>query len=268
MLVQGHDTSAIQNAVHDLLSDARKEAIAADPYAAPAILDGIADTPVLMAECKELAATANHLLNGMTKEHEVFLAEHAAELKLPKQHTSAVSKALRSHQVLFQCFHSRAEALLARMNHLTNMALVTIQQHDSRTSTDIAKAAMQDSSSTKTISVLGLIFLPSTFVCSIFSTTFFSLQPVSEMADQVGGPPSRTGADRAPMYWILSDRFWIFWAVSVPLTLFTLLFWFVYTSFTRDDVRKAARRYVHVGLRVHAKEQVDEELVSPHERKG
>lgn len=74
-----------------------------------------------MAECKELAATANHLLNGMTKEHEVFLAEHAAELKLPKQHTSAVSKALRSHQVLFQCFHSRAEALLARMNHLTNM---------------------------------------------------------------------------------------------------------------------------------------------------
>lgn len=38
MLVQGHDTSAIQNAVHDLLSDARKEAIAADPYAAPAVV--------------------------------------------------------------------------------------------------------------------------------------------------------------------------------------------------------------------------------------
>ncbi|KAF4550636.1 Short chain dehydrogenase-like protein 11 [Elsinoe fawcettii] len=301
-IIQGNITPAIEKAVPDLLSKARWELIAADPYAVSVvvlesllydfdgstwtcnsavgklerqdwfqdketsdvkqILMGIADTPSVIARCKELAASANHLLGGMIKEHDVFLADHAMQLGLPKRHTSAVARALRSQLILQQCYHSRADALLTRMNNLTNMALVTIQQHDSKMSTKMAKesadiaatsaqiseSALRDSSSTKTISVLGLIFLPSTLVCSIFSTTFFSLQPVSELVDQVGRPPSQTGADRAAMYWILSDKFWIFWVVSIPLTLLTISIWYLYTK--RSVERKGGN---------HLKKVVDEE---------
>lgn len=164
MMVQGDDTLTIHRTVQDLLSSARKDLVAANPFAVPVIvlehlmqdfddstwtclqairkleqqpwyrreeklgridvdqiLDGIADTPSILSKCKELAATANYLLDGVAKEHEIFLEDHAARLQLRSQHKSVVSTALRSQQVLMKCFHSRSEALLARMNHLTNM---------------------------------------------------------------------------------------------------------------------------------------------------
>lgn len=111
----------------------------------------------------------------------------------------------------------------------------------------IAEATQSDSASTKTISFLGLIFLPSTFVCvrlsfpyhrpytklsqSLFSTSFFSLQPTVDL-DGSQGTPSTTHPDNIPTYWIVSDRFWIYWAFAIPLTLFTILVWSIWQNYT------------------------------------
>ncbi|TKX19925.1 hypothetical protein C1H76_7809 [Elsinoe australis] len=110
-------------------------------------------------------------------------------------------------------------------------AFAAVTQHDSKVAVRIAEATQSDSASTKTISFLGLIFLPSTFVCSLFSTSFFSLQPTVDL-DGSQGTPSTTHPDNIPTYWIVSDRFWIYWAFAIPLTLFTILVWSIWQNYT------------------------------------
>jgi Mg2+ and Co2+ transporter CorA len=61
----------------------------------------------------------------------------------------------------------------------------------------------------KTVSILGMVFLPATFVSAIFGSNFFNYQPGSSQADGFQ----------------MSDQFWIFWAVSVPLTALTFGLW-------------------------------------------
>lgn len=57
----------------------------------------------------------------------------------------------------------------------------------------------------KAITVLTMVFLPATFVCSLFSTGFFDFQPsTSELTLRV------------------ANQFWIYFAVAIPLTVVVL----------------------------------------------
>lgn len=110
-----------------------------------------------------------------------------------------------------------------------SQAFNTVAQNDSRISVLIAKATQTDSAAMKTISVLGLTFLPGTFVCvrcatllesflamadmfqALFSTSFFNFSP---------------GSSTEPQHWTISEKFWIYWAVAIPVTIATVAFWF------------------------------------------
>jgi len=78
---------------------------------------------------------------------------------------------------------------------------------DSRT---LASASKRDSSSMKTLAAVTVTFLPATFVASFFAMPLFNWD-----ADQ-----------SAP---VVKERFWIYWAVTVPLTLTTLVIWLSWT---------------------------------------
>ncbi|KAH7028036.1 uncharacterized protein B0I36DRAFT_328494 [Microdochium trichocladiopsis] len=73
--------------------------------------------------------------------------------------------------------------------------------NDKRLENEIALAfnriAQSDNTVVKSIAVLTMFFLPSTFVSAIFSTSFFGFQDSG---------------------WAMSDKFWIFWAVAIPAT--------------------------------------------------
>ncbi|KAI1629454.1 hypothetical protein EDD37DRAFT_604343 [Exophiala viscosa] len=90
----------------------------------------------------------------------------------------------------------RAEALSARLKNEINLGFNLVVQHDS--------------ASMKTIAVVTLAFLPATFVSTIFSMSFFSLS-----FDDVTGKQE----------WNVSNSFWIYWVLAVPLTILTLLCW-------------------------------------------
>ncbi|KAI1101939.1 hypothetical protein F4804DRAFT_354092 [Jackrogersella minutella] len=66
--------------------------------------------------------------------------------------------------------------------------------------------ARRDSSSMKAIAVVTLVFLPSTFIAAIFSMSMFNW---------LAGDTET----------VASNRLWIFFAISVPLTLVVLLIW-------------------------------------------
>jgi hypothetical protein len=71
----------------------------------------------------------------------------------------------------------------------------------------LAHASKRDSAAMKTISLLGAIFLPGAYLASVFSMTFFNFQ--------TSGPA-------------VSPNFWIYWVVTIPVTVAIVIFWYVW----------------------------------------
>ncbi|KAI7216803.1 hypothetical protein KC333_g4613 [Hortaea werneckii] len=108
---------------------------------------------------------------------------------------------------MIECLLHRSEALEKRMSNEIALAFHRNAQSDTQFASQIAESAKRDGQTTKAISVLGMLFLPGTFVSAIFSMSFFHF--VSGTADQV---------ER----WTVSPKFWMYWAVTAPLTLLTI----------------------------------------------
>lgn len=64
----------------------------------------------------------------------------------------------------------------------------------------------KDNNNMKSIAIVGLVYLPGTFVSSLFGMNFFNFN-----AEQG--------------YWTVSDKFWLYWAITAPLTLVTIFVW-------------------------------------------
>jgi hypothetical protein len=96
-----------------------------------------------------------------------------------------------------------------------------INQRDSRISANIAMACRSDSRAMRTIAFLTLIFLPTTFVSAIFSTTIFDFQGwhSGSTADLV---TNSTSGD------VVSKGWWIYTVCCVTLTLVTVGAWYVW----------------------------------------
>lgn len=71
----------------------------------------------------------------------------------------------------------------------------------------LAHASKRDSASVKTLSLLGAVFLPATYLASVFSMTFFNFQPQG---------------DPAP---IISPLLWVYFVITVPITLIIVITW-------------------------------------------
>ncbi len=78
----------------------------------------------------------------------------------------------------------------------------------------LAHASKRDSSAMKVISLLGAIFFPGAYLASVFSMTFFNFQNE--------GPE-------------VSSQFWIYWAVTVPVTIVIVGIWYIWEK--RRDAR-------------------------------
>ena len=79
---------------------------------------------------------------------------------------------------------------------------------DSRT---LASASKEDSTAMKTIAAVTIVFLPGTSVAALFAMPLFEWDAVGDSK-------------------VVSNRFWIYWAVTIPLTFLTLLFWVLWTK--------------------------------------
>jgi len=82
----------------------------------------------------------------------------------------------------------------------------------------------------RTIAVVTLAFLPATFVSTVFSMSFFSLSVDDQTSQKT---------------WEVSDKFWIYWVITLPLTILTLVGW-TYGQ-RREASRMIARRLIPKG---------------------
>ena len=90
-----------------------------------------------------------------------------------------------------------------------------VNQHDSQVnatiateSANIAREARSDSSSMKTIAALTMVFLPGTYIAAIFGMNFFDYS---------------TGSIH------VSARWWLYVAITVPMTVLTIGTWWAWT---------------------------------------
>lgn len=101
----------------------------------------------------------------------------------------------------------------------------------------IALASKRDSSSMKTIAIMTMAFLPGTFFAALFATPLLKW-------------------DSSP---VMQNKFWVFWAFTVPSTLLILIIWFAFTrretSIRQGEDSKARNT---IGLRPHAPTEGEE----------
>ncbi|KAF3275194.1 hypothetical protein TWF970_006916 [Orbilia oligospora] len=100
---------------------------------------------------------------------------------------------------IVRSLEARARANEARIRSEITLAFSIVAQLDSQVQAKIGEAARNDSNTMVKIAAVTMLFLPPSFVSAVFSTSFFSFSP--------------PGDDK------VSRDFWIFWAISIPLTI-------------------------------------------------
>jgi len=117
---------------------------------------------------------------------------------------------MKFYHHMLRSLRSRSTSNKERLLNEIQLAFNTVAQYDSRISVDIGQAAQKDSSAMKTIAFLTMTFFPATFISAIFSTSFFDFNPDTDE-------------------WSISSMFWVYWAVTIPITSITAglwLFWY------------------------------------------
>ncbi|KAK0935884.1 hypothetical protein LTR29_012506 [Friedmanniomyces endolithicus] len=122
-------------------------------------------------------------------------------------------RTIRSQKTLLECAHGRSDALTARLQNEMNLVFHIGGERDSAIAAQMAQSMKQDSAAMKAISVLGLVFLPGTFVSAIFSMSFFHYSASSPSSAET---------------WTVSANFWVYWATTIPLTMLTVLIWYLW----------------------------------------
>lgn len=157
--------------------------------------------------CSEVLSTALNVMDHI-------LEELARSQERPLQSSTLdPGPAIRHQKSRLQFMHNRSIAVEDRLKNEINLAFHITSQHSNLLSAQIAHAAQVDSRAMRTISILGLVFLPGTFISAVFSMSFFNFTPGT--GDQNGS-------------WNVSEKFWLYWVVAIPVTALTIAVWWTW----------------------------------------
>ncbi|KAI9712334.1 MAG: hypothetical protein M1820_001547 [Bogoriella megaspora] len=84
-----------------------------------------------------------------------------------------------------------------------------ISQRESQTSITIASSSKKDSIAMMTFTFITALFLPGTFIATLFSMSMFAWQAIANDSGQR----------------VVSTNFWIYWVITVPLTIAVMIGW-------------------------------------------
>ncbi|MCJ1385517.1 hypothetical protein MMC17_008640 [Xylographa soralifera] len=102
-----------------------------------------------------------------------------------------------------------AEFIAKRVDNQVGAVYNRFAQRDNITMQKISEATNRDSSAMRSLAVLGALFLPGTFVATLFSINSLQEQPL-----------------------------WVYWVITIPLTLLVLAAWIFWTRWRIEDVRR------------------------------
>lgn len=94
-------------------------------------------------------------------------------------------------------------------------------QEDNNLNARMAVASSRDSSSMKALAVITAIFLPGEFMSSLFGMGIFDWQSDNGSSSSSGSSSSGDD-DNDP---VVGYDFWVYWAITIPLTIIILVLW-------------------------------------------
>lgn len=98
----------------------------------------------------------------------------------------------------------------------------------------LTEKSSRDSSSMRILTIITMIYLPCTIVSNFFSTQF-----VNQIELDTGGITLR-----------YAQNTWLFFAISVPLTAFTILVWFIWVNL--NSFLEHRNRRMETGGEIHS----------------
>ncbi|KAJ5090555.1 hypothetical protein N7532_009239 [Penicillium argentinense] len=170
------------------------------------------------------ASNIGHLL----RDHKRLgkLAEMQGSYLDPTTHQRVCDDLLMLHD-LCDDRHRRILNLQQRTSNFVTLLYHLITGHDSTInlqiateSAKIARDARKDSASMKIIAGMTLLYLPATFVCSLFGTNLVAMDTSTKSNDSV---------------FIVSPLWWTYFAFAVPLTVFTMVGFLLWRRFHEKD---------------------------------
>ncbi|KAK7946275.1 uncharacterized protein PG986_010596 [Apiospora aurea] len=130
---------------------------------------------------------------------------------------------------------SQVQQMKDRSQSQTSFMLGDLAQSEAEYTAAIAIDTKRDSVAMRTIAALGIVFLPGTFVATLFSVDMFdwgSGGGGGESASSSATTESSSGVRALP-------GMWIYWAIAIPLTIRTFLVWVLWS---RRENQKSDRR--------------------------
>jgi Mg2+ and Co2+ transporter CorA len=100
----------------------------------------------------------------------------------------------------------------------------------------IAEKNRRDSSSMRVLTIITMVYLPCTIVSNFYSTQFVDQIVANDGSSKMG----------------YAQNAWVFFAISIPLTIFTFLVWYSWVRV--GDMRK--QRAVRLSAEKQAESQV------------
>ena len=155
----------------------------------------------------ETLGVAINAVNGILENHKDYTTSILSVGATSNNSSRHIHQRLLFHKQILNSLLHRSSSNKERLKNEIQLAFNSVAQFDSGISVEIGRAAQTDSAAMKTISFLTLTFLPATFVSTIFSMSFFNFNPVSRS-------------------WTVSDKFWVYWAVTIPLTVVASIVWY------------------------------------------
>ncbi|PFH60875.1 hypothetical protein XA68_10188 [Ophiocordyceps unilateralis] len=157
---------------------------------------------------------------------ELAARERQHRRDLVRMHGSMMAR-LEFYRVKLTGLENYVHTTLARLKVQREALYNIMSQREARLNLEIAgeqrriaHASKRDSTAMKTISLMGALFLPGTYLASVFSTSFFDFKPTAS---------SRVASD-----------LWIYFIVTIPLTAAIVGSWWWWdrrreAQFARDD---------------------------------
>lgn len=142
--------------------------------------------------------------------------------RIPPPRRASLFQASRELQSTAKYMENSSNSMQGFCSNLKERALSQIQvlysisaQTDNRLSARIAVSSGRDSTAMKTLAFITALFLPGTYIATLFSMSMFEWR-----ASPSDSPSSTSSSSNT-----LSPSFWIYWATTIPLTIAVIIGW-------------------------------------------
>ncbi|KAH0543157.1 hypothetical protein FGG08_002502 [Glutinoglossum americanum] len=120
-----------------------------------------------------------------------------------------VKQYCQSYKLNLQCLQQSIDISIAVISNL-------MTQNNTKWNRRVAEATRRDSSAMKVIALLGLLFLPGTFMSALFAMPLFNW-------DNWPNPSTTRGS-------VMKAGFWVYWAITIPITVSLILCFSIYVK--------------------------------------